>query len=209
MGLKKRMFLIVIGIALAAGSAWGMFHFAGAMEGKAPVVVASGLIKTAERLTPDNVQIAYLPGKYLLDGAVVSLSEALGKTAAQNIYPGEQILQNKINRDSLSLRKNERCLFIPVKNVFLKPGERVDVYLAYTPGGHPYAGVERVLTGKTVVAARDSLGHEIKNGQADNAGAAESGIEVALTQEETIAYLEKQRYAQCIVVRYGEGGEYR
>lgn len=207
MGLKKRMFLTILGAVISLTSAWAMFRFSAEMQDKAPVVVAAKMIKTAENFTPDNLRIDYLPGKYLLPGAVTSLSQATGQRAGQNIYPGEQILQEKISRGVFGSGKNDRFLFIPIKNVFIKPGERVDVYLVYTPGAHPYTGVERVITGKFVVAARDSTGHEINSGQIVNAGAAENGIEIALTHEEMIEYLEKQRYAQSIVVRYGEGGE--
>ncbi len=60
------------------------------------VAVAAARIPARTLVTPDLISFQYIPGKYVHDGAVSDLSEAVGYTARAEIEAGEQILRTKL-----------------------------------------------------------------------------------------------------------------
>lgn len=201
---KQRLILILLGLALALGSAYGMFQFAGQLEATFPVVVASRDIKAAEAFGPDNVRSIRIPEKYILASAVKEPSQLAGQKARYDIYAGEQILSGRTGqKTTIKPSVNERLLFIPAQDVAMKRGQQVDIYLVYTPGKSLYEGVERILAGK-VVASVISEGGYSAEAEKYAAVRSQSGIEVILTHEEIILYLERLQYAKDVLVRHGE-----
>ncbi|MDX9872798.1 MAG: SAF domain-containing protein [Clostridia bacterium] len=201
---KPRLILILLGLTLALGSAYGMFRLTGQLEAAYPVVVAARDIKAAEEFGPDSVRVVSLPEKYILSSAVKNVSILSGQKARTEIYAGEQILPERIGpKTTLKPSANERLFFIPVKEVAMQKGQKVDVYLLYTPGKSGYAGAERLLAGKVVASVVSEGGHSV-SAEKLAAGRSQSGIEIMLTHEEILLYLERQQYARDVLVRHGE-----
>lgn len=201
---KKRTLLIILGLAISLGSAFALFRLTGDLERKIPVVVITKKIRPLEKFTSRNVQVVQMPNRYLVPHAVQSLSEVVGKRAAVSIYPGEQLLSDKIEYGKTILTADERYLYIPTKGVLMKPGYKVDIYLAYDPGKSPYQGVEKILADKVVAAVVDETGRDIYNESIETEGY-QAGVEIVATQEEILSYLEKERYAKETIIK--QGGE--
>lgn len=202
---KQRYILIVLGLFLAVGSAYGLLSYSGQLEPKVPVVVVKKDMEPLERFSAENVQIILVPPGYVLPQAVTTLEQLAGKMAGAPLYRGEQVLSGRVGQDLISAGKNERYLYIKNKNVLMKPGQKIDVYLVYEPGKLQYAGVERVLSGKRVVNVLDETGKGLySNGNKPDPVRSQAGLEILVTQEEIADYLDRLRYAAEVLVRYGE-----
>ncbi|PKM86608.1 MAG: hypothetical protein CVU87_11625 [Firmicutes bacterium HGW-Firmicutes-12] len=202
---KQRAIIIMLGLVIALGSAYGMYTLAGELEKKTPVVIATSDIKSYEKYGPNNIQLVNMPVKYVLPNAITSINILAGKRAKGNIYQGEQIIQERIEEVKLKPSVNERLLFIPTSDVVMKPGQKVDIYLIFIPGKSTYDGAERLFADKTVATVISDTGQSIyeKNDTIRN----QSGIEILLTHEEIVVYLERMQYSKDVIVRHGEGGE--
>ncbi len=199
---KKRILIIILGLTISLGSVLALFKLTGNLEKKVPVVLITEELKPLEAFTSQNVQVVEIPTRYLVPHAVQSLKDVVGKRAAIPIYPGEQLLADKISQSKTALTTEERYLSISTNGVLMKPGQKVDIYLAYDPGKSSYQGVEKILADKVVAAAVDEMGRDIYNGKAETEGQ-QAAIEIIVTQEEIVSYLEKERYAKETIVKQG------
>lgn len=183
---RKRIFLILLGLMLSIGSAYGMYQNIGNLEKKINVAVAIKQINAKEKLGPENVAMISLPARYVLPNAISNINILLDKETKTRIYQGEQIIQDRISETEIKPSDNERLFFIPAENIVMKSGESVDIYLVYTAGKSLYEGAERLLTDKVIASV-------IK----------QSGIEVLLTHEEILLYLDRKRFSEEVIVRHG------
>ena len=205
--MRKQRLIIIIGILLAVGSAWGMYKYAAELEKKLPVIVAKKTINQLDKFSDDNLEIIQMPPRYILPGAYASLEQATGKTAGAKIYPGEQIIPDKIARDQIILNENERLLFIPCNNVLMKPRQKVDIYIVYQPGKSAKTGAHVVLKEKVIANVIDERGASIyiDSKSVLDISKRQAGVEIIATTEEISDYLAELLYAKETVVRYGEG----
>lgn len=203
---KQRIILIILGLTLALGSAYGMYKFTGNMEKKVAVAVVTKNIKAYGKFEPGNVQMTQLPAKYVLPNAVTNINMLEGKEALVNMYQGEQVLQDRVGEGAVKPSEDERLFFIPAKDVVMRPGQKVDIYMVYTPGKSVYEGVERLLSGKTVASVIGDTGQNTYGLNINDTAKSQSGIEIYLTHEEITLYLDRKQYAKEVIVRYEEGG---
>jgi len=203
---RQRIILMLFGLFLACGSAYAIYQLAGAKEREVPVVVVAKEIQPLEKFTTDNIRIMNISSKYVPKNAVLSLDNLMEKMAATTLYEGEQLISSRIYTGRVIANEDERYLYIPVKNVVLKPGEIVDIYLVYTPGKSVYSGVETALVDKVVATVVDDTGKDIYGSYlTQGQPQVQAGIEVLAAPEEIVLYLDKLRYAKDVLVRHGKG----
>lgn len=201
---RKRLILILLGLTLSFGSAYGMYKNVGNLESKISVAVAIKQINANEKLGPENVKIINMPVRYVLQNAISDINMLLDKEATVRIYQGEQIIRDRISEKVIKPSDNERLFFIPVENIVMKPGQSVDIYLVYTPGKSLHEGVERLLADKVIVSIIGDRGQNAYLFTESEKVIKQSGIEVLLTHEEILLYLDRKRFSEEVIVRHGE-----
>lgn len=204
---KQRLVIILLGLLLAAGSSAGLYRLIGELEKKEPVLVIKKTVEPQVEFTGDAVEIVMIPPRYILSGAISDPEAVLGKRAGVKMFPGEQVLRQKLVLDTAKLEDNQRYLYVASKNVTMKPGQKVDVYFIYTPGKSNYSGVEKILEGKLIANVLDERGYRILYGHSNTAesGRSQAGLELIVSTEEILNYLSKLSFAKETIVRYGEG----
>lgn len=202
---KQRLILILLGLIIAVGSAYGMYIYTGNLERKINVAVVIKNIKAYEKIEPGNVQLVSMPAKYILPNAVTNINALVGKEAKVDMYRGEQVIQDRIGEGIIKPSTNERLIFIPTQDVIMKQGEKVDIYLVYVPGKSKYEGSERLLADKLVATVIGDTGLDVNDVIKGDMLKKQSGIEVLLTHEEILLYLERIQYAKDVIVRQGRG----
>lgn len=205
--MNKQRFLIIIGLLLALGSGYTIINYAAELDQKVPVVVAKKTVEPLDKLSVENLEIIQIPPRCILPGAFTSIQQATGKTAGIKIFPGEQIIPEKLSAGQIAIQPDERLLYLPYQNAQMKPGQRVDVIIVYQPGKSEKTGSEVALRNKVVasVLSQDgaSLADEAKSVlKIDNS---QAGIEIIATEAEILSYLSELVYAKEMIVRYGEG----
>ena len=105
----------------------------------AQIAIAVQKIPSKTQITPQMLQFKDIPGKYISPGAIMDNKDAVGKLAVTDIYPGEQLLQNKladknspIGNLALKVTTGHRAVTVAVNDVsalagLVSPGDRVDV----------------------------------------------------------------------------------
>lgn len=202
---KQRLILIILGLVIAIGSAYGMYRFAGNLEQKATVAVVTKDIKAYEKIGSGNVQLVSIPVKYILPNVITNINTLVGKEAKANMYQGEQVIKDRIGEGIIKPSMNERLIFIPASDVVMKPGEKIDIYIVYVLGKSKYEGTERLLADKVVASVIGDTGLDIYDVIKGDIVKNQTGIEVLLTHEEILLYLERMQYAKDIIVRQGRG----
>lgn len=201
---RSRVLVIILGLLLAGGSGWGMYRVTADKTETKQVLIVSKKLEAMEPFTAASFQSISIPKNYVLPGAIADPREIQDKVALVPMYEGEQIIADKIGECRIVSRPGESYLFIPAKSVALEPGQKVDIYFNYEPGRSPYSGVEKILADKTVAVVRNEAGQNIHEGKVDGFNSLQAGIEILVTQDEIMNFLEKGQYAKCTIVRKGE-----
>jgi pilus assembly protein CpaB len=138
---KGWLLSLVAGIlALAAGMA--VFLYLGQLEAeiglKQMVVVAAKPIPARALITPDMLQTAELPVKYLAPSYILNPADLVdgNTTALINIAPGEYVQQNMVSRNA-GLEPDKRAVAVAVDSVTsvgnsVRQGNYVDIVVSYT-----------------------------------------------------------------------------
>lgn len=205
--MNKNKILIVVGLALAVIATLAMLKFNNVLEKKVPVVVVTKRVMPADTLSSKtNIKLVNISPKYVLPSAATSLDQVEGMVAKVPMYPEEQIVIDKVNPKKIIPGPNEKYFLIPLKGVTIKPGEKIDVWFDYIPGKSPYSGTECLLRGKTVNASLDSQGRPLfdpATGAPNPTVTSQASLEIIVTNEEIQKYIERDRYADKIIVRHG------
>lgn len=201
---RNRVVIIVLGLLISGGSGWAMLRFSETREETRQVLVVTKKIEALDSISASNYIAVNIPNKYVLPGAVISPQELSGRIAAIPMFEGEQITVHKIDPGIIVPQNDERYLFLPMKGISVKPGQKVDIYYAYEPGRSTYSGVERILSDKTVAAVLDESGRDIYRNKYEGLKPVQAGIEILVTHEEIQNYLEKGKHSKTIIVKQRE-----
>ncbi len=111
-----------------------------AAEEMVEIFVAVKDLPHAQKVTAENIRLEKWPKKRLPEGALVDLELLEGKFTNQGIFAGEPILERKLceSRDSLStgMPDGYRIFnFAGGANVYIKPGDHIDIYGTFQIGG--------------------------------------------------------------------------
>jgi pilus assembly protein CpaB len=144
-----------------------------------PVVTAAHLVAVRTALKADDLQITTMPVDAVPEGALRQVSDATGKVALQDLYPGEPVVEQEIvdpnlvtnnGRNALTLAQNQVLMAFPAEDLMtkagvLKPGDHVDLYfslkvpasaLASAAGG-PAAGANAGVTAAAGEASQSTF----------------------------------------------------
>lgn len=134
----------------------------------AKVAVAATHIPAKTPITEQMLKFVDMPAKYILPGSVVSARDAVGKLARSDIFPGEQILRNKlIDKNDpagglpAKITPGQRAVTIAVDQVsalagMVTPGDRVDVAVTLDTEGGPVTST--ILYNVPVLAVNKTTG---------------------------------------------------
>lgn len=107
------------------------------------VAVAKTKIPAKTPITEQMLEFKEMPVEYIMPGAIVDAKDAVGKLSRGDIYPGEQVLSQKLigKNDpagglSFKVETGKRAVTIPVDNVsalhgLLGIGDHVDVLVTF------------------------------------------------------------------------------
>lgn len=112
----------------------------------APVVMASQAIPVGTTITEDMLREAQVPDTLLVQGALTSIPDVVGKVARFPVQPGEQVLASDLSELgtevslSFSVPPGHRAMSVQVDEVvavggFVRPGDFVDVVVTYEVNG--------------------------------------------------------------------------
>ena len=132
-------------------------------------------------------------------GALSSTSGLEGKIAAQDIYPGQQVVNEQFKTEisqkaELQLEKSERGLRIRAKSTngllgAIRPGQRVDVYVAVKLANQTSWVVKRLAPNVRVLEAPDTA-EDLKAKKLDDKEAVEEAdVMVAVSQEAVSSFV--------------------
>lgn len=156
----KKVPIKVIALVAAVLAIVGMFSVlttsqqksseqAGATE---TVITAVQAIESGVTLTEDMLTTKEVPVSDVLDGAVLSVEDAVGQVVNQRILSGEQIVRDKLGGSGLTYRipEGKRAFSIQVEVEqgvagLLLPGNEVDIMYSYAYAVNNDGGVERQL----------------------------------------------------------------
>lgn len=142
----KNKLILLLAIIFALVAAFGTYKYLENVKetyrqsgNYAQVAVAAARIPAKTPITEQMLNFIEMPAEYILPGSVVNAGDAVGKLARSDIYPGEQILQNKLigKNDpagglSAKITPGQRAVTIAVDQVsalagLVSPGDKVDV----------------------------------------------------------------------------------
>jgi pilus assembly protein CpaB len=164
---SKSMFLMIACVcgAIAAVGASQLMQAQGtgtAVAETTEILVATRVINAAEEIKPEMIALETWPSDKVPSGATTDLAKLEGKFAAQKIYAGEPIINEKLISEGMDM-----TVAIPagysvvsmkadgassVANL-VQPGDRVNVMAYFTKSDMiPETGVRTILTGVKVFA---------------------------------------------------------
>lgn len=203
--VNRQKIIIAIGLIAAITATFFMFRFNNMLVKKVPVVVVTSNIMPLDVLSSQvNIRIEKIPPMYVLADAATTIEQVEGKIAKMRLYPGEQIILDKLNPDKKVPLPGEKYLQLPVKGIIIKPGEKVDVWVEYIPGKSQFIGAEKILTDKTVVASLDGQGKSLFNpatGLPSQGVSAQASIEIIVNDADIKRFIEKTSVAKQVIIR--------
>ncbi|MBM7855619.1 pilus assembly protein CpaB [Desulfohalotomaculum tongense] len=129
------------------------------------VAVAKQRIAAKTPINEQMLEFKEMPVEYIMPGAIVDAKDAVGKLARSDIYPGEQILSNKLigKNDpagglAAKVEKGKRAITVPVTNVtalhgLIGIGDHVDVMVTFdTPSEPSFAATSTIIQNVPVLA---------------------------------------------------------
>ena len=98
-GQRRRLILIVLGVALALAAGWGAFMLAQSGAQQAPVatgdvLVAARDIQARWQITADDVTVARVPLTEILEQSYTTPTEVIGRVTAVPVYTDQQMTPN-------------------------------------------------------------------------------------------------------------------
>jgi pilus assembly protein CpaB len=173
--------MVAVSLGLAYGAAWMANNWLQNRLAVKPtgsdtraVLVAATQIPFGARVEAAHVKVVDLPNGAVPPGSFSNPEEAMGRIAAQTVYPGEILLQSRIVEHlggsalAAFIDQGMRALTVRVNDVvgvagFLLPGNRVDVVAIRRPPGGRSANSETLLQNIKVLAV-DQTSSPDKNG---------------------------------------------
>ncbi len=168
--------ILVLAAAFGLAAAYGFYQYTAGLEKNykstgdyVPVAVAKTMIPARQVITEQMVTFREIPAKYVSPSALGSPGEALGKIARGDIYPGEQIIKNKILSpndpgDGLAMlvEPGRRAVTVAVNDVtgvagLLKPGDRVDILGTVSTGAGKEPITSTILQDIKILAVNKSM----------------------------------------------------
>lgn len=133
-----------------------------AAEEMVEIFVAVKDLPHAQKVTAENIRLEKWPRKRLPEGALVNLEQLEGKFTNQGIFAGEPILDRKLSesRDSLSTGMPEGYRifnFAGGANVYIKPGDHIDIYGTFQLGGRNGSLESRMVMENVAVHAINGI----------------------------------------------------
>lgn len=168
----RNKLVLLLAIVFAAVAAFGVYTYledvkeAYRSSGNfARVAFAKQKIPARAPVTEQMLEFREMPVEYIMPGAVVNLSDAAGKLARTDIYPGELLLTSKlIGRDdpagglSAKIEPGKRAVTLPVDNVsalhgLIAAGDHVDVMVTFDSPHEPrYTATSTIIQNVQVLA---------------------------------------------------------
>lgn len=146
--------ILVIAVIFGLLAAWGTYQYLKHMEKTykssgnfVKVAVAKVKIPARQVINDQMVQFTEMPSNYVNPTALGNPGEVLGKVTRTEIYPGEQIIKNKLAGANdpgeglaMMVEPGRRAMTVAVNDVtgvagMLRPGDHVDV-LGTVPVGN-------------------------------------------------------------------------
>jgi pilus assembly protein CpaB len=167
---KGRMAMLIVSGGLALGAAWvarnwieNRLAVKPASEDTEGVLVAATQIPFGSRVEAAHIKVVDLPKGAVPANAFFDPDEAVGRIAAQTVYPGEILLQTRIVEHlggsalAAFIDQGMRALTVRVNDVvgvagFLLPGNRVDVVAIRRPPGGRSVASDTLLQNVKVLA---------------------------------------------------------
>lgn len=142
----KISFVLIFAIVFGLAAAWGAYQYFKKIENTykasdnyVPVAVAKVIIPARQVINDQMVEFTEMPANYASPGVLGKPDEVIGKMTRSDIFPGEQIIKNKITSSSdpgeglaMIVEPGRRAVTVPVNDVtgvagLLKPGDHVDL----------------------------------------------------------------------------------
>ncbi|HZG16169.1 MAG TPA: SAF domain-containing protein [Candidatus Bathyarchaeia archaeon] len=142
--MKKRT-LITVGffsLLLAAGSFYMATNYIDSLAHEklfSPVVKVSSQTEIApyEPITSEDVVLVQEEADEIMEDAATTLEQVVGKRAMQPLYPGEQVLQQKLKVGHLLPEKGQARYEFPLTSIMptteLRKGDYVKIWVKYRP----------------------------------------------------------------------------
>ena len=146
----KNKLILLLAVVFGCVAAFGAFKYIQTVEATYQLSGNFTQVATAKQTIPGRATIqgamlefVEMPVEYVMAGAVLDPADAVGKLARSDIYPGEQLLAQKLmdredQRGGLSVKVEEgkRAVSIPVGQVsslhgLLEVNDRVDVLVTF------------------------------------------------------------------------------
>lgn len=138
--------ILVLAVIFGLLAAWGAYQYLKHMEKTykssgnfVKVAVAKVKIPPRQVINEQMVEFTEMPSNYVNPTALGSPGEVLGKVSRSEIYPGEQIIKNKLASANdpgeglaMMVEPGRRAMTVAVNDVtgvagMLRPGDHVDV----------------------------------------------------------------------------------
>lgn len=149
----KNKIILILAVIVGLAAAGGLYVFLENMQKTyqikgdfVKVVVASQRIPAKTQITAQMIELKDIPSNYVNERAAVDTKEVVGKVLKSEIFPGEQVLRDKLAKDNdpsgglaFIIPPGRRAVTIAVNEVsgvagLVRPGDRVDVIATFDPG---------------------------------------------------------------------------
>ncbi|MDW7677014.1 MAG: Flp pilus assembly protein CpaB [Bacillota bacterium] len=147
----KNKLILLLAIVFGCVAAFGVFRYMQTVEATYQLSGNYTQVATAKQTIPARATIQgsmlefiEVPVEYVMTGAVVDSADAVGKLARSDIYPGEQLLAQKLmTREdqtgglAVKVEEGKRAISVPVGLVsalhgLIEVNDRVDVLVTFT-----------------------------------------------------------------------------
>ncbi len=138
--------ILIVAVVFGLVAAWGTFQYLKQMEktykssGKfVAVAIAKSRIPARSVINDQMVEFTEIPSNYVNPASLGNPGDIVGKVSRTDIYPGEQIIRNKISNPNdpgeglaMLVEPGRRAMTVAVNDVsgvagMLKPGDKIDV----------------------------------------------------------------------------------
>lgn len=138
--------ILIVAVLFGLAAAYGTYQYLRHMENTyrasgnfVKVAVAKVKIPARQPIGDQMLEFKEIPSNYVEPSVIVKKEDVVGKIARSDIYPGEQILKDKVAnpKDSgeglaMLVEPGRRAITVAVNDVtgvagLLKPGDRVDI----------------------------------------------------------------------------------
>jgi pilus assembly protein CpaB len=174
--------ILIVAVVFGLAAAWGTYRYLKHMENTykasgqfVPVAVAKVAIPARQVINGQMVEFKDIPSNYVNPGALGKPQEVIGKVARSDIYPGEQIIRNKIANPNdpgeglaMIIEPGRRAVTVAINDVtgvagLLRPGDRVDVLGTVDVNKETLTSL--LVQNIKVLAVNKSLGAPVENKQ--------------------------------------------